>query len=72
MREQILEILYEVDERIEEGIDLIEEGIINSFVIVNIIMELEDAFGIEIDAEEVVAENFESVEKIIQLVEKMM
>ena len=72
MREQILEILYEVDERIEEGIDLIEEGIINSFVIVNIIMELEDAFGIEIDAEEVVAKNFESVEKIIQLVEKMM
>ncbi len=71
MREQILEILYEVDERIEEGIDLIEEGIINSFVIVNIIMELEEAFSIEIDAEEVVAENFETVEKIIELVERM-
>lgn len=71
MKEQILEILFDVDERIEEGIDLIEEGIINSFVIVNIVMELEDAFGIEIDAEEVTAENFQSVEKIVELVERM-
>lgn len=72
MREQILEILFDVDERIEEGIDLIEEGIINSFVIVNIVMELEDTFDIEIDAEEVIAENFQNVEKIIELVERMM
>lgn len=72
MKEQILEILCEVDERIEEGIDLIEEGIINSFVIVNIVMELEDAFEIEIDAEEVVAENFQSVEKIVEFVERLV
>lgn len=69
MREQILEILAEVDDRIEEGVDLIEEGVINSFVIVNIVMELEEAFDIEIDAENVTAENFQSVESILALVE---
>lgn len=69
MKEQILEILAEVDDRIEEGVDLIEEGVINSFVIVNIVMELEEAFDIEIDAENVTAENFQSVESILALVE---
>ena len=69
MRELILEILAEVDDRIEEGVDLIEEGVINSFVIVNIVMELEEAFDIEIDAENVTAENFQSVESILALVE---
>lgn len=69
MREQILEILAEVDDRIEEGVDLIEEGVINSFVIVNIVMELEEAFDIEIDAENVTAENFQNVESILALVE---
>lgn len=69
MREQILEILAEVDDRIEEGVDLIEEGVINSFVIVNIVMELEEVFDIEIDAENVTAENFQNVESILALVE---
>ena len=72
MREQILEILAEVDERIEDGIDLIEEGIIDSFVIVNIVMELEDAFEIEIDADEITAENFQTVENIVEMMERIM
>lgn len=72
MREQILEILSEVDERIEAGIDLIEEGIIDSFAIVNIVMELEDAFEIEIDADEITAENFQTVENIVEMMERIM
>ena len=33
-------------------------------------MELEDAFDIEIDAEDVVSENFETVDAITNLVKK--
>ena len=70
MREEILQILKEVNPNIKEGINLIESGLIDSFEVVNIVMELEEAFNIEIDAEEVVAENFESVDTIVALVEK--
>lgn len=44
--------------------------LVDSFEVVNIVMELEEAFDIEIDAEDVVAENFQTVDTIVALVEK--
>lgn len=70
MKEKILQILKEVNPAIEDGINLISEGLVNSFEVVNIVMELEEAFEIEIDAEEVIAENFETIDAIVALVEK--
>ncbi len=70
MKNQVLEVLKRVNESIVDGVNLIEENIIDSFEVVNIVMELEEEFGIEIDAEEVVSENFETVDAITALVTK--
>lgn len=69
MKEKVLEILKNVNPNIKEGVNLIESGIIDSFEVVNIVMELEEAFDIEIDAENVTAENFQSVDTIVALLE---
>lgn len=70
MREKVIGILKTVNPAIKEGTKLIAEGLVDSFEVVNIVMELEEAFDIEIDAEDVVAENFQTVDTIVALVEK--
>lgn len=73
MKEKVLEALSQVIDDIEshQDEDLLAKGIIDSFDIVNIVVELEDAFGIEIDAEYVIPENFKSVDAITELVENI-
>lgn len=70
MKEKVLEVLQSVNESIVDGTNLIENNIIDSFEVVNVVMELEDAFDIKIDAEDVVSENFETVDAITNLVKK--
>lgn len=74
MREKILEILADAEEDIltYEGNNMMEDGIINSFAVIELVSDLEDAFDIEIDAKYVVAENFANKETIIALVEKIV
>lgn len=74
MREKILEILADAEEDIltYEGNNMMEDGIINSFAVIELVSDLEDAFDIEIDAKYVVAENFANKEAIIALVEKIV
>ena len=50
---------------------MMEEGVIDSFTVINIVSELEDIFDIEIDAKYVVAENFRNKEAIIELVRRL-
>lgn len=74
MEEKVLEIL---EEYCEEAIDytgdnMMEEGVIDSFTVINIVSELEDAFDIEVDAKYVVAENFKNKEAIIELVKRLL
>lgn len=74
MKEKILEILKEVNEDIVtyDGDAMMEEGVIDSFEVIEIVGELEDAFEIEIDAKYVVADNFKNTESIIMLVERLL
>ena len=53
------------------GENMMEEGVIDSFTVINIVSELEDIFDIEIDAKYVVAENFRNKEAIIELVRRL-
>ena len=69
MKKQIMELLTQVNPKIIEVIDLLEEGLIDSFEIVNIVVELEEAFHIEIEPEFILPENFQTVESIVNLVE---
>ena len=49
-----------------------EEGIIDSFTIVEILSDIEEQFGIKIPDAQVLPENFASVEKIVLLVERFV
>lgn len=74
MEEKILAILEEHCEEAltYEGNSMMEDGIIDSFTVINVVGDLEDEFDIEIDAKYVVAENFRNKEAIIALVAKLL
>ncbi len=71
--EQLLEILQEMqpDVNFEEETALVSNGILDSFSIVNLVAELNDAFDIEITASDLVVENFDSAAAIMALVERL-
>lgn len=72
-KEQVKEVLTKVKEGIQEQFDsesLVSDGILDSLDIMNLIMALEDGFGIEINPEDVLSDNFESVDAISKLVDK--
>lgn len=74
MEEKILKILEEQCEEVlyYDGDNMMGEGVIDSFTVINVVSEIEDEFDIEIDAEYVIAENFKNKETIIALVKKVM
>lgn len=71
--EELLRVLKEIDESIdwENEKKLIDDRIIDSFEVISLISELEDNFDIEIDAEEIVPENLNSVESIWKMVQRL-
>lgn len=73
MREKVLEVLCSVNSKTANHMDdnLIEAGVIDSFEIVNVVMELEEVFNVEIDPELVNPENFQSVDAIVNLMERL-
>ena len=70
---EIIEILTElhddVDFTTETG--LVENNIINSLDIVAIITEIDDRLGVQIPAEEILPENFDSAEALWALVQRL-
>ena len=72
-KELVKKIIMQVKKNAELKLDsdrLVSDGVLDSLDIMNLIMELENGFDIEIDPEDVLSENFESVEAIAALVEK--
>lgn len=73
MKEKILEILAELRPEFdftEEGIDFIEEGMLDSFDIVSLVDEIEDKFGVAISGSDVLPENFASIDNICETIER--
>ena len=73
MKEQIISILTNLRPEFDftqEGVDFIEEGMLDSFDVVNLVSDLDAAFGISIDGVDILPENFASVENIAQLLKK--
>ena len=68
----ILEVLKSIKEDVdfESSTDFIEDGLLDSFDLVNLVSELEDVFDIEIRGVDIIPENFTSIETITELVEK--
>ncbi|MBQ3423609.1 MAG: acyl carrier protein [Clostridia bacterium] len=72
--EKILEILRQIrgDVDFEHEKALIDDGILDSFDVVGIIAELTNAFDISISIDDMVPENFNSVEAMHALVERRL
>ena len=73
MKDQILEILEEIrpDVDFEKEKKLITDGIMDSFDIVSLVGALNDEFDIDIQVGNLVPDNFNSIEGMIALVEKL-
>ena len=71
--ETLLEILRQTNNRIdyEHETALIDDKLIDSLELMEIISELENAFGVEIGMEEIIPENFNSAEAMLQLVNRL-
>ena len=52
--------------------DLLEQGIIDSLGLMKLIAFMEDTFGIKIMDDEIVPENFQSLNSMVTLVERQM
>jgi len=73
MKEKILDILCEIsgEELDDIELDLFSEGIVDSFIIINLVVELEKAFDISIDIDAITFENFCTVKAIMEMVKKL-
>lgn len=71
--EELLTILNDMDDSIdwekEEG--LIDDRILDSFGVISLVAELGEAFDIEIEASEIVPQNFNSVKAIYAMVTRL-
>lgn len=73
MKEQILEILEDIrpDIDFESATKLIDDNMLDSFDIISVISELNDAFDISINVNDLVPDNFNTVAAMQELVEKL-
>ena len=71
--EELLEILNEVnaDVDFENCESLIDDGILDSFDIVSIVGELNDAFDVEISPVDIIPKNFNSAKAMWAMVERL-
>lgn len=71
--ETLMMILNEIDDTIAWNIEnaIIDEHLLDSFGVITLISELEEAFDIEIEAAEMVPANFNSVEAMYKMITRL-
>ncbi|MBR3069631.1 MAG: phosphopantetheine-binding protein [Lachnospiraceae bacterium] len=71
--DEVIEILEEIqpDADYETCETLIDDGILDSFAILSIISELEDAFDIRITPAEIIPANFNSARALYAMVQRL-
>ena len=74
MKETIEKILAEVDDELltYSGENMLTDEVINSFELRDLVVNLEDAFDIEIDASYIVEKYFGNKDRIIALMEMLL
>lgn len=69
--EKLLEILNEIKPGEDfTRTDLITGGVLESFDMMLLIQEINDAFDVQIPLEDIIPENFQSAEKIMEVIKK--
>ena len=73
MKEQLMSILEELRPDIDftKETALIDDGVLDSFDIVSLVGELNDNFGVEINVDDLLPENFNSADAMLELITKM-
>lgn len=71
--EELMRILEEARPDVDFGKEtkLIDNHVLDSFDIVSIVSDIDEAFNIEIDVEDLEAENFNSAEAIWKLIQEL-
>lgn len=71
--EELLEILNEIDDTIdyENETALIDDHILDSFGVITLVSEIEDAFDIRVAAKEMIPANFNSAKAIWAMIERL-
>lgn len=69
---KLLKILREINPDVdyEKETSLVDDAIFDSLEVMTIVMEIDSKYDIEIDPEDVIAENFNSAENIMKMIEK--
>ena len=70
---KLMEILMELDDSIdwENETALIDERILDSFGVISLISELEEQFGIEIEASEIIPQNLNSADAMWKMIQRL-
>lgn len=69
--EQLIKILKDIRPDIDvNSTRLVDDGVLDSFDIVTLVSELIDTYGVELSVEDIIPENFNSVESMLNLIEK--
>lgn len=73
MKEKIMAILRDLREEVdfESETKLIDGEVLDSFDIISLVGELNDEFDIEISVDDLLPENFNSVDAMCELVKKL-
>lgn len=71
--EKLMNILMEIDDSIdyENEKALIDDRLLDSFGVITLVSELEDAYDIDIEASEMTPDNFNSAESIYNMVKRL-
>lgn len=69
---KLLEVLAEVDEDVDFSGEtaLVDDGLIDSLAVTQIIAALDDAFGVRIRTGDIEPENFNSAQAMLQMVRR--
>ena len=71
--EKLLGILEEIKPGFDftDRTDLVECGDLDSFDVISLVSELNDAYDIDIPVEDIIPENFNSAQALYQLIERL-
>lgn len=74
IRDEILELLQELHEDIdfEAETKMVDDKVLDSFDLVSLVTELGDAFDVEITARDFIAENFNSVDSLADMIVRLI
>ena len=70
-KEKLLKILMEINPDLdyEKETALVDDGLFDSLEVMTIVTEIDNRIHVEIDPDDVIAENFNSVETMLRLIE---